>query len=203
MDLDPFVPVGITADTVRFLDVFLLHCLLADSPPDTPAEIAELGRNQDRVAARGREPDLALERDGQTVALRTWAADLLSELVPVAEAMDAAQGGQAYRSALQNASGALQAPDTLPSARILAAMSRDHGDSFLQFVRAQSSATRQAILALPYADALQERFEGMTRASMGEQKRIESLDTMPFELYRQQYVSPDRLQVRHRAVRAA
>ena len=82
-------------------------------------------------------------------------------------------------------------------------MARDHGDSFLQFVRAQSSATRQAILELPYADALQERFEGMTRASIGEQKRIESLDTMPFELYRQQYVSPDRLQVRHRAVRAA
>src|SRR5439155_9742903 len=36
MDLDPFVPIGITADTMRFLDVFLLHCLLCDSPPDTP-----------------------------------------------------------------------------------------------------------------------------------------------------------------------
>src|SRR5437879_3591856 len=39
MDLDPFSAVGITADTVRFLDVFLLHCLLTDSPPDTRAEI--------------------------------------------------------------------------------------------------------------------------------------------------------------------
>ena len=29
MDLDPFVPVGIRAQTIRFLDVFLLHCLLA------------------------------------------------------------------------------------------------------------------------------------------------------------------------------
>ncbi|MBP8831573.1 MAG: glutamate--cysteine ligase, partial [Acidovorax sp.] len=28
MDLDPFVPVGITAPTMRLLDVFLLHCLL-------------------------------------------------------------------------------------------------------------------------------------------------------------------------------
>ena len=30
-------PIGITADTIRFLDVFLLHCLLTESPPDTPA----------------------------------------------------------------------------------------------------------------------------------------------------------------------
>ena len=40
MDLDPFEPVGIDAGTMRFLDVFLLHCLLSDSPPDTPDEIA-------------------------------------------------------------------------------------------------------------------------------------------------------------------
>src|SRR5207247_3020408 len=43
MDLDPFVPIGIKAQTLRFLDVFLLHCLLADSPDDTPQEIAALG----------------------------------------------------------------------------------------------------------------------------------------------------------------
>ena len=60
MDLDPFVPVGITAATMRFLDVFLLHCLLAESPPDTPDEIAAIGRNQQAVAARGREPGLKL-----------------------------------------------------------------------------------------------------------------------------------------------
>src|SRR5215212_9873323 len=48
MDLDPFSPIGISAATCRFLDVFLLHCLLSDSPPDTPAEIAAINRNQDR-----------------------------------------------------------------------------------------------------------------------------------------------------------
>ncbi len=37
MDLDPFVPVGIEPPTMRFIDLFLLHCLLSDSPPDTPA----------------------------------------------------------------------------------------------------------------------------------------------------------------------
>ena len=36
MDLDPFAPVGITPPVCRFIDVFLLHCLLCESPPDTP-----------------------------------------------------------------------------------------------------------------------------------------------------------------------
>lgn len=57
MDLNPFEPVGIDAPTARFLDVFLLHCLLTDSPPDTPREIAALKANQHLTAARGREPD--------------------------------------------------------------------------------------------------------------------------------------------------
>ena len=33
----------------------------------------------------------------------------------------------------------------------------------------------------------------MTEESIQEQKRIEAADTMPFEIYREQYVSPARL----------
>ena len=58
MDLDPFSPIGIGAGTMRFLDVFLLHCLLSDSPPDTPGELQAIGRNKLRAASRGREPGL-------------------------------------------------------------------------------------------------------------------------------------------------
>src|SRR5690349_16948534 len=72
MDLDPFVPVGITARTMRFIDVFLLHCLLSDSPDDTPEEIVALARNQQRTAARGREPGLKLERGAAEVPLVDW-----------------------------------------------------------------------------------------------------------------------------------
>src|SRR5947208_9819257 len=44
MDLDPFYAVGIATDTMRFLDTFLLRCLLRESPPDTPQEIAAIVR---------------------------------------------------------------------------------------------------------------------------------------------------------------
>src|SRR3954464_14396031 len=77
LDLNPFVPIGITLPTVRFLDIFLLHCLMSESPPDTPAEIAALGRNQHKTAAFGREPGLQLERDGRDVPLTDWAGEII------------------------------------------------------------------------------------------------------------------------------
>ena len=193
MDLDPFEPIGINADTGRFLDMFLLHCLLSDSPPDSPAEIAALKNNQHLTAARGREPGLLLQRGPERVTLADWAADIVAQLAPIADAMDAVEGGQAYSQALAAARAALAAPDTLPSARVLRAMRDEHHDSFVSFVRTRSADTRAQLLALPYPAALKARFDALAAASITEQKRIESMDSMPFEIYRQEYTSPKRL----------
>jgi glutamate--cysteine ligase len=56
LDVDPFSPIGVDAATMRFLDVFLLQCLLTSSPPDSPEEVAAIAHNQFLVAERGREP---------------------------------------------------------------------------------------------------------------------------------------------------
>jgi glutamate--cysteine ligase len=197
MDLDPFEPVGIAAPTMRFIDIFLLHCLLADSPPDTPAEIAALGRNQHRVAERGREPGLLLEQgDGRTVLLTDWAAQVLDECGPIAAALDAAHGGSDYQSALNGALAVLAKPAELPSARVLATMTAEFDSSYVAFIRAQSARTRQALLALPWTEAQAARYAALAADSVAEQHRIEEADTMPFEQYRQAYLSPERLQVR-------
>ncbi len=195
MDLDPFVPVGITEATTRFIDVFLLHCLMSDSPPDSPEEIAALARNQHKTAARGREPGLMLERNGTEVALLDWGLQLIEQCVPIATAMDAALGGTLYAEAVAAAQHSLQNPDTLPSARILSAMAADFNNSFVGFVRAHSTKTRQYLLNLPFTAEQQARYEAMTKESVAEQKRIEASDSMPFETYRQNYVSPKRLGV--------
>ena len=200
MDLDPFEPVGINAQTMRFLDVFLLHCLLSESPDDTPQEIAELAHNQHLTAARGREPGLRLQRAGREVTLTAWGAELVAQCAPIAEALDAVHGGTQYGDALRAALAALDDPDSLPSARVLAAMSASHGDSFTSFVCAQSESTRRTLLGLPWSAAQQAQFDRMTQASIEAQKRIEAADTLPFEIYREQYVSPARLGLRHRAV---
>lgn len=193
MDLDPFLPVGIDARTMRVLDVFLLHCLLSDSPPDSPEEIVRLGQNQHRTAARGREPGLRLDSAGGEVPLLAWADQLLDECQPIAQAVAAALGDDRYLQALTDARQALRQPEGLPSARVLDTMRRDFDRSYVRFTRAQSQALRSQIMALPYSDTLHARFEAEARASLAEQDRIEASDTLPFEQYRQQYLAPERL----------
>ncbi len=193
MDLDPFEPVGITTQTMRFLDVFLLHCLLSESPPDTPAEIAALARNQHNTAARGREPGLTLERDGQQVGLVDWGLEIVAQCAPIAATLDAAHNNKLYSEALAAAVMGLKNPETLPSARVLAAMAQHHDNSFVKFARAQSEKTRATLLALPFSSEQQAKFEALTRQSIAEQKKIEEADSMPFELYREKYLSPERL----------
>ncbi|MES2940684.1 MAG: glutamate--cysteine ligase [Pseudomonadota bacterium] len=200
MDLDPFVPVGIKAQTVRFLDVFLLHCLLQDSPPDTPQEIAALGRNQEKTAAYGREPGLLLERDGREVSLAQWGAEIMADCAPVAAALDAAHQTSDYSDALRGAQALLSAPELLPSARVLEAMARDHDDSFIDFGRAQSEQAKAKLLKLPLSGTLQSRMEALARQSVAEQAAVEAADTVPFEEFRLQYTSPDRLQLTQQAV---
>jgi len=195
MDLDPFVPVGIEASTMRMLDVFLLHCLLADSPPDTPDEIAALGRNQHRSAAFGREPGLKLERDGREVPLIEWGAEILEACSPIAQRLDAVHGGAGYREALAAARLALQHPDLLPSARVLDDMRNVHDGSYTRFVRVRSEAARDHLLALPFPADLRERFVTEAQASLAEQRRIEKLEQPPFEVFRQQYLAPETLVV--------
>ena len=195
MDLDPFEPVGITTQTMRFLDVFLLHCLTGSSPPDSPQEIAALARNQHRTAARGREPGLLLERDGQEIALTDWGAQIVAQCAPIAAALDAAHGTSDYSTALAAATAGLNDASTLPSARVLAVMAKDHDNSFVMFARAQSEKTRRHFQALPFSNEQQAYFTQLSQRSIADQKKIEALDSMPFEMYREQYVSAKRLNV--------
>lgn len=193
LDLNPFMPVGIDAATLRFLDVFLLHCLRTRSAPDTPSEIRDLAHNQHLTAARGREPGLMLKRDGGEILLLDWAREILDQCAPLAHELDRAFATTGHADALAAARAALAKPELLPSARVLAAMQREHGASFLRFVQASSQHTRESLLALPWTPQQQVRYERMARQSQSDQMDVEAADSLPFEQFRQTYVSAERL----------
>jgi glutamate--cysteine ligase len=195
MDLDPFSPIGITADTIRFLDVFLLHCLLTESPPDTRQEIEAIGRNKLRAAARGREPGLRLDRDGKMVELREWGAEVLAECDPIAAALDAAQGTGAHREALSAAVKATEDPNFLPSARVLAEMQRSYDNSYARFALALSLAHAKTLRSEPLPAEVEARFARLAEESIRKQQENEAAERVDFETYRQKYLSPESLRV--------
>jgi glutamate--cysteine ligase len=195
MDLDPFVAIGIGASTMRFLDVFLLHCLLDESPEDTPQELAENSRNQQAVALRGRESGLILHSKDKTIALAAWGRQLLDACLPIAKALDAAHGGSAYVDALTGAAVLVSDADATPSARVLHAMGRNHSNSYIRFVLAESLLHAGSLRSLPLGPGVKERFAHLAEESAAEQRRIEAGDKVDFEAFRRQYLSPELLQV--------
>lgn len=193
MDIDPFTSVGISAQTMRVLDVFLLHCLGCESPPDSPEEIANLQHNQYLTAERGREAGLMLRRGGRTfeeIPLTVWAAQILDDCAEIARALDAAHGTQDYSAALAAARALVDAPEHTPSARVLHAVEHAHGGSFAAFGLAQSRWAQSQFLAAPWSDAHEADFQRMAAQSIAEQRAIEAADEGDFEAWLVRYTNP-------------
>ncbi len=198
LDIDPFEPVGIGVSTMHFLDLFLLHCLLADSAPDTPQQIAAISRNQYRVAQYGREPGLMLDENGHQRALREWGEALLDDCEPIAAALDAALVQEAaaqpasptpHGDALASARRALADAGQTPSARQLDRVRSNGEGSFRGFVLARSLAHRDELLARPLDAQADARQQAAVRASLAAQETIEAADSVPFETWRQRYLA--------------
>ena len=65
--------------------------------------------------------------------------------------------------------------------------------SYLAFALAQSGRHRRALQGLPLPAAVQARYARLAEKSIAAQRRIEAADSVPFEIYRQQYLSKDLL----------
>ncbi len=173
--------------------MFLLHCLLSDSAPDTPAEIIANSRNQLVVAQRGRDPNIRLARGREDLATAEWGTELLRECEPIAAALDEAYHCSAYRDALSAAGSALATPSVTPSARILQEITQGYGNSNVRFVLAQSLRFRDELRALPWPVEAAARYERMAEESLAAQRDMEANDALPFEIFRQRYMSQDLL----------
>ncbi|MBS0365765.1 MAG: glutamate--cysteine ligase [Proteobacteria bacterium] len=182
LDVSAFDPVGVNQNKLRFLEAFMALCLIKDSPPIGTAEQQLLDQNHIAVARRGREPGLLLARDGRSVPLREWAAELLDAMTGICEILDRGDPARPYSQAL-----AIQAAKVLdvaltPSARLMADLNA--GESFFDLALRMSAAHKAYFLDLypPNEDRLAE-FAGEARDSLAAQQRIEKADTGTFEQY--------------------
>jgi len=189
LDLDPFSPVGITASQIDFLDLFLLDCLLSDSPRIGDEECERLDDNYGDVVAHGRNRDLQLCRDGGRAGISTLAGELLQRLEPLAELLDDWTAGNTYRLALAEQMGKLQAGDgwQVPSERVLEAMagrSQGHREWVLEMsLQHQESLRRDSLSEDKLAS-----FRAMAEKSLADQQQLEEADTQPFSEFLEDYL---------------
>ncbi|MEI2416019.1 glutamate--cysteine ligase [Orrella sp. JC864] len=187
LDIDPYSPIGISAQTARFMDAFLLHCALEDSPlfPED-GHCNESPQNFARVVREGRRPGLTLSRGGAQVPLADWGRELLAGIGASAALLDRAYGTQAYGQAVAAQAGKLDDPQATPSARILAQL-REQGQSFHAVTLAASQAHAQALRAEPLPAARLAAYREMAEQSLREQAALEAGDTIGFDEYVARY----------------
>ncbi len=187
LDLDPFEPIGIAAETARFLDAFLLCCLLQSSPPSDAAERGVARENLLAVVERGRDPALRLRAsDGRKTGLRAFGEILLADVDAAAGLLDRAYGGDGYCASVTAQREKLRDPDATPSARVLATL-RSSGESFFRFAMERSRVHHAHFLARPLDAASNAEFVRLARKSLEQQAALEAADTLPFERYLANY----------------
>jgi glutamate--cysteine ligase len=187
LDIDPFEPTGIGADTGLFVDAFLLYCLLHDSPPTDSVARERARANLRLVVNRGREPGLELaDESGAARGLREWGLAIVADIARIGRLLDAARGRGAYSAAITRLVARLENADATPSARVLRELGA-HENSFFRFALAQSARHRAHFLSAPIPAAERERFERWARESLEEQRQIEASDTLSFERYLENY----------------
>jgi len=92
IDINPFSPIGIDENQIRFLDLFLIWCILADSPFMNSEELFFLYSNWNQIILEGRKPGLMLDIYYQNTkykqSLISFGRLLFNELQKLAEILD-------------------------------------------------------------------------------------------------------------------
>ncbi|WP_370259295.1 glutamate--cysteine ligase [Idiomarina sp.] len=88
LDVNPFSEVGITAQQIQFLDLFLLYCLLTESAPMDWETQQKTDQNFNKAVMQGRNPSLSLWQDGHDRLMTDWLEELFAELAALARIMD-------------------------------------------------------------------------------------------------------------------
>lgn len=191
IDLDPFEPLGINSNTLAFLDIFLLHCALTESPSSDLAECNDIKENQKRIVNEGRKPGLSLLRSHHPEAVNgeysfcKWAAELFQDMRPIAELLDRATDSDIYSLSLENQQAKLDDRSLTPSARILDTM-KEMDVTFFQLGQLLSSQA-QHTLSTPLPDAQQALFTEEADSSIQHQTTMEAEEKQNFDDFLAQY----------------
>ncbi len=186
VDVSAFDPVGFSLDELRFLEAFLIYCLLEHSPAIDATEHDEIDHNLHTAAIRGREPGLRLRRQDRDVALRDWAMEICDGMSGICERLDRTRGGGAYTASLAAQIEAIRHPELTPSARMLQEM-RDEGLGFFHYALLKSEGYREYFRGSPLSPEREEEFEGEADRSRRRQAEIESSDEVSFDEFLSAY----------------
>ena len=185
LDINPLLEVGIDKEQIQFLEVFLLYCLLEDSPTILSSELVEIDSNSQLVAHKGREPDLKLVNNGKETSLTDWGDNIFAGIKQCSKLLSTD-----HQQSVDNISLRIKNPDLTPSAIMLNEMQHQEMGFFEytdQFSRKYQTLYKNKTFANDYFHELDEQ----VISSRNEQLEIESNDVMNFDQFLEDYFAND------------
>ncbi|OCG08077.1 glutamate--cysteine ligase [Gilliamella sp. wkB178] len=185
LDVNPFSPVGITEEQIRFIDLFLIWCALAPAPEMSSDELECAKRNWNRVVMEGRKPGLEIGFGCGSYhePLAKVGHDLFKDLLRVADVLDHQNDKQNYRKVCKRLDLMFDQPELTLSARTLQSIS-DLGTA--KFGLALANQYKKQLMSEPLELLTDGDFIQQRNLSLEKQTKKEESDTMSFDQYLQQ-----------------
>ena len=130
----------------------------------------------------GRKPGLELQRQGEPIALQTWANELLDKIAQVAALLDQGQSENPHTQSLNVQRAKVADSSLTPSAKLLNELKRN-GESFSQFALRQTRAHAEFFRSQPLSAAAQAGFESAAQKSLQEQAELEAQQGPDFDQF--------------------
>lgn len=186
LDVNAYEPLGISDEQLRFVESFMLFCMLEESPPIDAADQASFKRNLLAVAHRGRDPELQLERGDSTVSLRDWGSEILDVVGELCDLLDQPGQPRRYCGSLTRQLEKIHDPTVTPSGRMLAELQQNDED-FFHFGMRMSQQHRDYFNANPLERGERESQLQKVAESLSRQSEIEQADQPPFDAFLASY----------------
>lgn len=186
LDVDPFQPSGISLETARFMDAFLMLCALEDSPLSRD-QGHEDGLNFASVVTDGRRPGLMLTKNGVSIEMQTWAEELLQNINQTAELLDLANDVSSHTDSVRVQLQKITDVSLTPSALVMTELEK-HNNSFARFGLHQSILHAKSFESRPL-DINEERdFKESVEKSISGRETLEKNQSATFDEFAEAYL---------------
>lgn len=159
IDLDPFSPLGIEESQLKFIHLFLLHCLFKKSPKLSKKDQKCLTCNQNTIAVEGRKPGLKILCP-KPISLKSWAEKIFREMELLAPLLG-------YEKIFEKEREKIEDPEKCPSAKILR-------EGFEKIALPFAKQHKKTLLQKKLSAKKQQHLQEEVLASLTENQRLET-----------------------------
>ena len=189
LDINPFAVAGISEDQIRFLDIFLVFCLICEGRQFSKREQDFYEQNFSKVVLHGQNRKLPLfDSEGKHLPLKEHLKSLFSKLEVVAELLDdQTESINEYRRVLDKYKKVFEGEDLSLSELMIEEM-RSKRISYFELISNLSKENKLFFTESEMNSDKERFFINQSEKSKVEHLKIERKEREPFDIFVKKYL---------------